>query len=79
MLAKLAPKGNGLPTGPGGSGCVAGGEKCAGMTKLGAGNAGGIAHVGVINFDDDTLVKDTFTITATCTDGCVSTMIERHG
>ncbi len=40
------------------------------MTKSGAGNAGGIAHVGVIDFDDDTLVKDTFTITATCTMGC---------
>ena len=40
------------------------------MTESGVGNAGGIAHVGVIDFDSDTLVKDTFTITATCTDGC---------
>ena len=61
----------GLPTAPGDSGCAAERRStCVGMTKSGAGNAGGIAHVGVIDFDDDTLMKDTFTITATCTDGC---------
>ena len=64
----------GLPTAPGDSGCTAGGDKCVGMTKSGAGIDGGVAHVGVIDFDDDTLVKDTFTITATCTTGCVDPM-----
>ena len=49
------------------SACLAAGDTCEGETKSGAGNAGGIAHVGVIDFSDTTLVKDTFTITATCT------------